>query len=84
MWLLDRKGTAGLRLAAPAALCREEKYLSGSALEKPHLSSLRLLLEKHLEETVRGGPRGGPGPGCEAEGGRLVGGWEEVEETAPF
>lgn len=47
------------------------------------------LSDSYLKSTwkklcVRGGPRGGPGPGCKAEGGRLVGGWEEVEETAPF
>lgn len=66
-----RAGRAGPRSAGMRSTCLAPRWGSLTS----HLSGS--YLKKHLEETVcaLGGPRGGPGPGCEAEGGRLVGGW---------
>jgi hypothetical protein len=77
-WLLDIKRTAEPRAgrvgprSAGMSTC-----LAGSALQKPHLSSLQLLLEKALGRNCvcAGRAAGWAGPGREAEGGQLVGGW---------
>ena len=75
-WLLDIKSGARLGPAAPGrALPGTEVLVWLCVGEAAPLLSSSYLKSTWKKLCVRGGPRGGPGPGCEAEGGRLVGGW---------
>lgn len=74
-----RAGCAGPRAAGMRSTCLAPRWRSRTS----HLSS-SCLKSTRKKLCARGGPRGGQGPGCEAEGDRPGGGWEGGGRSSSF